>query len=576
MDSFSFMENEGKLDVQSFLVLKGIMQILLAKVNYVTTGEFKSEIMKFAFQSRPEVMMLHLNIVIQACFYPTLSKDFTIQLNPLESIRGGDKEYLSAISLFLGSHSKGHNALSVFQRDVSLYVAKCAESQILSARYANRSQEKTSAGSLVVPISATSQGVTFAQSSWPEHRDLQPPPKNMQNAYAPFDSRRENESRSTDGFTVVSKKNFVREKDSRDTGRDTGRITRAYVNDRFESLRTAPKVSLSSVRTISSCLSNFSSAMRKNGMDFILPPALYDKVLCCIYLASSIAVTGERFASTHPERSHKEIVDIIIYLQESRQLGHDESAPLSKTKLRGVLGLLKNASILIVQHDGSEVDSLPKCPSQAVQSSISKPGSADGTIKEVKLIMNERIQSVEDLRRVHDQYIAECVSNFNADLYPEDLKLITWTADEKQQKIARAASFMDSVRMIVKAQLTALHAEGEIDTSSTRARTYSCDEWDELSKQITDSIATSPDKISSSGKLETSCENMPPGLNAFNEVGGSRARLTGPPIVPFSAFQYSEESKDEYLYHSSHSDHPSRALDNAEIEKLTFALMKKQ
>jgi hypothetical protein len=297
-------------------------------------------------------------------------------------------------------------------------------------------------------------------------------------------------------------------------------------------------------------------------------------------LASSITVTGERFESAHPERSHKEIVDIIINLQDSRKLGHDESAPLSKTKLRGVLGLLKNASILIVQHDGSEVDSLPKYPSQTAKSSISKPGSADGTIKEVKLIMNERIQSMEDLRNAHDQYIAECVSNFNADLYPEDLKLITWTAEEKQQKLARVASFMDNIRMIVKSQLTVLHAEDVIDTSdSARTRTYSCDEWDELSKQITESFITSPDKFSSPGKLETSCEGTPPGLNAFNQVRGSHAPLlTGPPIVPFSAFQYSasEESKDEYSYHSSSSDYPSRALDNSEIENLTRALMKKQ
>jgi hypothetical protein len=155
--------------------------------------------------------------------------------------------------------------------------------------------------------------------------------------------------------------------------------------------------------------------------------------------------------------------------------------------------------------------------------------------------------------------------------------MIIWTADEKQQKLARVASFMGNIRLTVKSQLTLLHADDVIHApKSTRTRTYSCDEWDELSKQITESLVTSPDKFKSSGKLETSGEGMPPGLNAFNEVSGSRALLTGPPIVPFSAFQYSEESKDENQYHSSNSDHPIRALDNSEIEQLTFALMKKQ
>lgn len=621
MDIFSYVENKGKLEVQSFLVLKGIIQILLARsTGYVTTEDFKngpiSSQLGFQFTSTVD-MMAHLNVVVQACFYPILSTDFDIRLYPLDSVRGTDKEYLLAVSSYINNLENKHmppnleNAFSAFRKAVSIHIVKSSESQMagrigilgkenMSENVCSqhvftpspppsniKSQDETaqhslfmeSVGSQIVftppPPSSSiqSQSVPAQHSLLLGHQpqSYKPPLPLMAPQLNPYtvirEARRESMQQSTDGFSLVQKKSAAREKDNvrdRDNNRER---ERSHGADRFESLRST---ALKPVRLMSNEMSNFSSAMRKNGMDFILCSALYDKVLCSIFLASSITVPGESYKTAYPERSHKEIVDIVMYLQDSGYLGKDDATPLSKTKLRGVLGLLKNADILSVQHDGDSVI-------------LPSSSSSDGIVKEVKLVMNNRIRSFEDFRHMHDSYIPDCIRNLQLILSAEDLKLIRWTADDSQQKLTRASCYIGLIRQLVKTQLSQFHPhDNAVNISQgTKTRALSGDDWEELSKQIEESLALpSPAKTSILRESENILSDSSPSwLGALDGLGGSIKH--GPPIVPYSTHQYCEEQKDEHVdvlegfKQDSSGDNVHNNTNNTEIEQLSSALMKK-
>jgi len=186
-----------------------------------------------------------------------------------------------------------------------------------------------------------------------------------------------------------------------------------------------------------------------------------------------------------------------MHVQQARYLGNDEKTMLSKTKLRGVLGLLKNAGLLIVQHEemegqqpGSKMQVSLVASSSLSNRSPSTAVAPDGApIKEVKLIMNAAIRNFEDFRDMHDAYIPECMKLLNAILHPADLGKIAWSRDEKPGKLAKASCYIDLIRGVVKSKLVQTHSLG-LDApvpacpSFIRTRTVSQDEWEDLSKQI--------------------------------------------------------------------------------------------
>ena len=192
-----------------------------------------------------------------------------------------------------------------------------------------------------------------------------------------------------------------------------------------------------------------SSVFRKNGMDFILPRDLYDKVLGCIYLIASTREQSNTQEQGNPARTHKALVDIVISVQDAGLLSI-YTIPISKTKLRGVLGLLKGAGILIVQHE----DELRH--------------SADEIPVEVKLFLHKSITSFEMFKLMHDKFVPKCVEFFLASLKENHIYDVIWRPTELKAKMMVAAANLDKFRSVVMRGLDALNQQAMIEARAIK------------------------------------------------------------------------------------------------------------
>lgn len=119
-------------------------------------------------------------------------------------------------------------------------------------------------------------------------------------------------------------------------------------------------------------LTNFLAQIRKIGMDILFPQNIHDKVLICIFVA----------LRKNKCLAHRELIDLVILVNSQTHYGSTDT--VTKTKVRGVLALLKHANILVTQ-------------------------APDGT--PVKLEMVPTIDSFFTLREVHDNYLTSVIAN---------------------------------------------------------------------------------------------------------------------------------------------------------------------
>ena len=75
--------------------------------------------------------------------------------------------------------------------------------------------------------------------------------------------------------------------------------------------------------------------LRKLGMDMMFPLKAHDKVLACIFISASVLKKPV---------AHRELIDLVIEVKESSLFPDFED--VSKTKIRGMLALLKHSHIL--------------------------------------------------------------------------------------------------------------------------------------------------------------------------------------------------------------------------------------
>eukprot|EP01034_Spumella_vulgaris_P022618 gene22618-28755_t len=106
--------------------------------------------------------------------------------------------------------------------------------------------------------------------------------------------------------------------------------------------------------------------VRKVGMDILFPQSTHDKILACIFVAI-------RSSSTP---AHRELIDMVMAVKESNKISQLEH--VSKTKVRGVLALLKHGELLITQ-------------------------GAEG--EPVRLYLGQGINTFRDLRERHDVFL---------------------------------------------------------------------------------------------------------------------------------------------------------------------------
>lgn len=127
----------------------------------------------------------------------------------------------------------------------------------------------------------------------------------------------------------------------------------------------------------------------------MFPQQTHDRVLCCIFKAVKVFVNP----------AHRELIDLVMSIKESMQFANMDS--ISKTKVRGILALLKHSDILVT----SGTEGLP-----------------------VNLVLAPGIESFEILRDRHDSYINSFIKECRI-LIPRDfLNEIIWKRDYQWQK----------------------------------------------------------------------------------------------------------------------------------------------
>lgn len=131
--------------------------------------------------------------------------------------------------------------------------------------------------------------------------------------------------------------------------------------------------------------------VRKGGMDILFPQISHDKMLACIYVAITTTYTA----------AHRELLDLVMAVKDSGCISHVEH--VSKTKIRGMLALLKHDDLLVTQ-------------------------SMEG--QPARLCFAPNIQSFRDLRMRHDHFLERYMMEHHL-FVPAFLKSeIVWQIDE--------------------------------------------------------------------------------------------------------------------------------------------------
>lgn len=107
--------------------------------------------------------------------------------------------------------------------------------------------------------------------------------------------------------------------------------------------------------------------LRKSGMDILFPQIIHDKILMCIYVAMTCTSS----------LTHRELIDMVMSIKDSHVLTQIDT--ISKTKIRGVLALLKHGQLFLTKGEEGEA---------------------------VQLYLAEDIRSFRDLREKHDAFLS--------------------------------------------------------------------------------------------------------------------------------------------------------------------------
>ena len=437
--------------------------------------------------SMPSSALPHLNLVAEACLYPFVTKEYTLSLMLKQCALFTDKEYISGILAFIDASPLPPGVTS------AIFAKFRCDAYTFMANYAKVDQSTRHEWSHVAASTATATtskmnpaGPVFQPQAPPDYhqqqqqqqrREAQPGRQftpgspllpqivQPQNQQQPFQQQQaqmrptiqqQQQAQQLQAQQQVRQQLVLQQKlrqqqeQKQQLRKSPSRFSPGSVAapTYSESVKQISRSGARMTPETSPVNSTISSILRKNGMDLINPPTLQDRVLCCIYIGTSMALPGED-TDTYPLRTHKELVDAVVEVQNAELLRGPENhqVPLSKTKLRGILGLLKNAGVLIVQHaadDGTySVASLSaNCPAQT-----------SDTVKEVKLQMSSSILVFQDLRDRIDNYLLQWLETQNCSLSDEEQANILWNPADLELNLARVTSFMDLVRPTVKASL---------------------------------------------------------------------------------------------------------------------------
>eukprot|EP00597_Dinobryon_sp_UTEXLB2267_P014736 CAMPEP_0170107832 /NCGR_PEP_ID=MMETSP0020_2-20130122/6212_1 /TAXON_ID=98059 /ORGANISM="Dinobryon sp., Strain UTEXLB2267" /LENGTH=1044 /DNA_ID=CAMNT_0010332441 /DNA_START=252 /DNA_END=3386 /DNA_ORIENTATION=+ len=132
--------------------------------------------------------------------------------------------------------------------------------------------------------------------------------------------------------------------------------------------------------------------VRKVGMDILFPQSTHDKILACIFVAIKSSSTP----------AHRELIDMVMAVRDSGKISQLDH--VSKTKVRGVLALLKHGELLITQGEEGEP---------------------------VRLFLAHGITCFKDLRERHDAFLHKYIQEHHL-FIPAILKSeLVWQLEEE-------------------------------------------------------------------------------------------------------------------------------------------------
>lgn len=149
--------------------------------------------------------------------------------------------------------------------------------------------------------------------------------------------------------------------------------------------------------------------LRKVGMDILFPQSVHDKILACIFVAIKSAATP----------AHRELIDMVMAVRDSNTITQLES--VSKTKVRGVLALLKHGELLVTH-------------------------GAEG--EPVRLQLAYGISTFKDLRERHDNFLTAYMNEHHI-YVPSILKCeLVWQFEEevKNQRLEAMGKLMTKLQ----------------------------------------------------------------------------------------------------------------------------------
>jgi hypothetical protein len=185
-------------------------------------------------------------------------------------------------------------------------------------------------------------------------------------------------------------------------------------------------------------ISRFLSGLRKGGMDLIVPQAPYDKVrykyifphlifiILFLFLFQLLVIIYVALKNL-PPMAHRELMDMILTVKEQKIL--DELHLVSKTKVRGIFSLLKNANAMEAPNEVGEG---------------------------VRLHLGKGITSFLEFKAIHDEYIHRCILQQRLNLSPEDRAELLWVLD--QEKLAERMKYLAGLAKILEEYFRSLPA----------------------------------------------------------------------------------------------------------------------
>jgi len=178
-------------------------------------------------------------------------------------------------------------------------------------------------------------------------------------------------------------------------------------------------------------LTRLLAQVRKQGMDILFPQNTHDKVLACIFVA----------VRSKTALAHRELIDLVMLVRDSGKVSQLEA--VTKTKIRGVLALLKHADVLSTH-------------------------GLEGT--PVQLALHPYIRTFDELRNNHDNFIQgfACKNKISCSRLQWQDVLWTFPADVKASRCSTITDFCSQLVAFYQ-ESSWMAAAGQVIAPNTQA-----------------------------------------------------------------------------------------------------------